>query len=295
MRSLLVPLDLTPVADRVLRRLKRLPLAADAQITLLHVVPEILSLRNQRSAGRDATKALGAEVRDLRQSLLPSQRVELVVTTGASPAKEVSAFATRVNAELIVMGRGSGRMSDVFLGSTAERVIRQAQRPVLVVRLPARKPYCRPALALDLDDAAVDIVRLALRVVPATRPVFAVIHAFDDPYHSLSYPSLSDAAEERKVELHLNATRDVGRLLSSAAKHANLSPADAPEWKSHVRYGSPRVVIENAMRKTDPDLLVLGTRGHSGMAYVFFGTVAGDVLRHAKCDVLVVPPAPSGD
>jgi nucleotide-binding universal stress UspA family protein len=184
-------------------------------------------------------------------------------------------------------------MSDVFLGSTAERVIRQAQLPVLVVRLPARKPYCRPALALDLDHAAVAIVRLALRVVSAPRPPFAIIHAFDEPYHGLIYPSLSDAAEERKGELQLRATREVETLLASAVKHVNLSPDDAAQWKTYVRYGSPRSVIENTLRKTEPDLLVLGTRGHTGAAYVFFGTVAGDVLRHAKCDVLVVPPAPS--
>lgn len=290
-RSLLVPVDLTPVSDRVLGRVKRLPLADDARITLLHVVPDIVSVQNQRSAERDATKALAAEVRDLRQSMLRSQYIEPVVTTGTAAAKEISAFATRVNAELIVMGRGSGRVSDVFLGSTAERVIRQAQLPVLVVRRPARKPYCRPALALDLDHAAVEIVRLALRVVPAPRPAFAVIHAFDDPYHGLIYPSLSDAAAERKVELQLKATREVEGLLTSAMKHANLSPDDAAQWKTHVRYGSPRSVIENTMRKTEPDLLVLGTRGHTGAAYVFFGTVAGDVLRQAKCDVLVVPPS----
>ena len=293
-RSLLVPVDLTPISDRVLGRVKRLPLAADARITLLHVVPDVLSARNQRSAERDAAKALAAEVRDLRSSLR-SQHVEPAVITGAGAAKEISALATRMNAELIVMGRGHGRMSEAFLGSTAERVIRQAQRPVLVVRLPPRKPYCRPALALDLDQAAVEIVRVALRVIPAPRPPLAVIHAFHDPYHGLIYPSLSDAAEERKVEIHLKATRDVERLLASAVRHATSSPDDAPQWRIHVRHGSPRIVIESMMRKTEPDLLILGSRGHTGVAYVFFGTVAGDVLRHAKCDVLVVPPAHSGD
>jgi nucleotide-binding universal stress UspA family protein len=294
-RSLLVPVDLTPVSDRVLRRAMRLPLADDARITLLHVVPDTLSVRDQRSAERDAAKALAAEVRDLRQSLRHSHHVDMVVTTGATAAKEISAFATRLKAELIVMGRGNGRMSDVFLGSTAERVIRQSQLPVLVVRLPARKPYCRPALALEADRASLEIIRLLLRVVPAPRPPIAVIHAFDDPYHGLIYPSLSDEAEERKSELHLKATKEVERLLAAGMRQAKLSPTDAPTWKSYVRYGSPRVVIENTMRKVEPVLLVLGTRGHTGVSYVFFGTVAGDVLRQAKCDVLVVPPASSDD
>ncbi len=44
------------------------------------------------------------------------------------------------------------------------------------------------------------------------------------------------------------------------------------------------------MVKADTDLLVLGTRGRSGAAYVFLGSIAGDLLRAAKCDVLIVPP-----
>ena len=53
-----------------------------------------------------------------------------------------------------------------------------------------------------------------------------------------------------------------------------------------------RLIVEKAMKKFDTDLLVLGTHGYSGTAYVLLGTVAGDLLRAAKCDVLVVPPTP---
>jgi nucleotide-binding universal stress UspA family protein len=54
--------------------------------------------------------------------------------------------------------------------------------------------------------------------------------------------------------------------------------------------GSPRGVVEKAIKKAQTDLLVLGTRGYSGAAFVFLGTVAGDLLRAAQCDVLMVPP-----
>ena len=53
-------------------------------------------------------------------------------------------------------------------------------------------------------------------------------------------------------------------------------------------------MVEKATEQAEKDLLVLGTRGHSGAAYVFLGTVAGDLLRAARCDVLVVPSRPPG-
>lgn len=43
--SLLVPVDLTAISDRVLGRVALLPLADGARVTLLHVVPEEFPVR----------------------------------------------------------------------------------------------------------------------------------------------------------------------------------------------------------------------------------------------------------
>lgn len=91
--SLLVPIDLTPSADRVLGRLALLPLAGDAQVTLLHIVPGGLPPDEQRRAERDARKALVEEARHLRQQVSREVRIESWVKVGAA-AKEIAASAT---------------------------------------------------------------------------------------------------------------------------------------------------------------------------------------------------------
>ena len=263
-------------------------------MTLLHVVPGSLPPGEQRSAARDAIKTLTGEARHLRKSLPKNVTVEPLVKIGAA-AKEIGAWATKVKAELIVMGRGDRRaLRDALVGSTAERVIRRAQLPVLVVRLPPRAAYSRPALALDLDETAHEIVRRMLLVLPRPRPRVWVIHAVDVAFERWIYSSLSeDEAEERKDELQLQAGQELARLLATALAKAKVPPEDAPSWRTDVRYGSPRRIVKKAIRKSEPDLLVLGTHGYSGAAYFFLGTVAGDLLREAKCDVLVVPPTRS--
>lgn len=288
LRSLLVPVDLTPAADRVVGRVARLPLARDARVTLLHVVPDGLPVRDRRRAARDAAKVLADAARDLRSAL--PVRVEPLVGVGA-PAAQIAACAQAKGAELIVMGRGQGRrLRDVLLGSTAERVIRHGRLPVLVVRRPPRDSYRRPAVALDLDRAAHHVIRAMLRVVPPPRPAVTVIHAFDDPYRRAVYPSLFEDLEAREAELRLSASRALGELLADAVARARV-PADAvPAWKLHVRYGSPQTVIEKAVEREATDLLVLGTHTQTGLAHMLLGTVAGDVLRAVACDVLVVPP-----
>ncbi len=292
-RSVLIAVDLTPGSDRVLGRLALLPLPEDARVTLVHVVPEALATVEQYKAERDAKRALAEEAHHLEALLPKSASVQPVVRAGAA-AKEIAACASEVGAELIVMGRGGGKvLRETFLGSTAERVVRQAQRPTLVVRLPARRAYRRPAIALDLDRAAREVVRVLLRVLPPPRPPVEVIHAFDIPYYGMIYPSFSDGeAAELKGELRARLAGELSAVLVEASADANVHPGERPPWKMNVRHGSPRVVVAKATHKAETDLLVLGTRGFSGAAYVFLGTVAGDLLRSARCDVLVVPPPP---
>ncbi|HEY3497615.1 MAG TPA: universal stress protein, partial [Polyangiaceae bacterium] len=281
--------------DRVVSRVSLLPLVDDVRVTLLHVVPGGLPASEQRSAERDAHKALGEEVRHLRRLVPKKAKIESLVRRGSAAATEIAASASKVKAELIVMGRAGGSpLRDAVLGSTAERVFRQARVPVLAVRLAARGPYHRPLLALDFDPAAHEAIRLLLRMLQPPRPSVEVVHAFDTPYRRLIYPSLSqDEAEEMETELSTKATRELETLLATVLAEAEVPREDAPCWKTHVRCGPPRMLVEKAMKKAQTDLLVLGSRGYSGAAYMLLGTVAGDLLRAAKCDVLVVPPVPA--
>ena len=119
-RSLLVPIDLTPSSDRILGRLSLLPLADDARLTVLHVIPRSLTPTEQRNARRDVSKALVGEVRHLRRSLPKNVSVDPLVRLG-STAKEIGACATKVRAELIVMGGRSGRAPSASFGRLSSR------------------------------------------------------------------------------------------------------------------------------------------------------------------------------
>lgn len=291
LRSLLVCVDLSPGSDRVLTRAALLPLAKGAKLTLLHVVPKLLPPSARKRAEEDARKALEVHANELANATPDSVVIRQVVKSG-SPAAEIAKLGRSTKAQLVVMGRGGGRaVRDAFLGSTAERVIRQGQLPVLVVRLAARGAYARPALALALDQAADDVIDMLLQVVAPPQPEVTLIHAYQVPFQATVYPSLtSQEADEWKSHHQREARQELAKLLNETLERAKIASKDAPTWKLQVRLGSPRVVIPRSVEQARTDLLVLGTRGHAGLAHAFLGTVAGDVLREVACDVLVVPP-----
>lgn len=292
LRSLLVAVDLTPASDRVLGRLARLPLAENASITLLHVVPGALEPRERLAAEGDARQRLSEEARELGASLSKSIRIETVVRTGGA-SREITDLGRAQAVDLVVLGRGGGRLlRDMFLGSTAERVMRSAKLPVLAVRLPPRAAYRRPAIAVDLDESVSRVFPWLLRMVPPPRPWVEVIHALRAPYESQVYPSLpDDAGEDPRSGLRQGALLKLGGLLAETLSRAGI-PALEARWRPHVRLGSPRMLVPKVVKQDNIDLLALGTHGHTGLAHAFLGSVAGDLLRDVGCDVLVVPPGP---
>jgi nucleotide-binding universal stress UspA family protein len=75
--------------------------------------------------------------------------------------------------------------------------------------------------------------------------------------------------------------RDVGARRTALA-------AGAPRVDSITQRGVPAAEILRCARDDDYDLIVMGTHGRTGVARMFLGSVAEDVLRSAPCPVLTI-------
>lgn len=57
-----------------------------------------------------------------------------------------------------------------------------------------------------------------------------------------------------------------------------------------IEEGDIRPLLEAAVEEHKIDLIVLGTRGRSGLGKFFLGSIAEDIFRHSTCPVLTVGP-----
>jgi universal stress protein A len=67
--------------------------------------------------------------------------------------------------------------------------------------------------------------------------------------------------------------------------------AQGIEVEVAVAEGYPATVIEEEARRRSADLVVIGTRGLSGLKHLLLGSVAERVVQHAPCPVLTVKSA----
>jgi len=145
--SVLIALDGSAHAWAGVRFLLGLPLARTTKVRLLSVVerlhypssaPRLIRAQIRRLLA-DMDKERRAELdRDLARAAAELREKLTRVTRGSptgTPASEIVAAARAFDADLVVVGaRGRGGIERLLLGSVSERVLRDARRPVLIVK-----------------------------------------------------------------------------------------------------------------------------------------------------------------
>jgi nucleotide-binding universal stress UspA family protein len=140
--KILYPTDFSDSSNKVLDYLIQLKNAGAEEVLILHVidtrllhVPEIyrivdMSLLGEKQALAAKRKALAAA----RKLKAVGLKTHIRIITGI-PFREILKLEQKEGVSLTVMGsHGTSNVQEMLLGSVVEKVVRKAQRPVLVVR-----------------------------------------------------------------------------------------------------------------------------------------------------------------
>lgn len=141
-RRLLVPIDESPMGDRVLEWARLLGERLGAQVTVFHVLNARLLWQMRLISSETKWQELSEDMQRgaldwLRERVgaagFAPEAVETSVTLG-EPSHEILAAAARYDSDLIVLGsHGAGTLERVLIGSVTRAVMRGASSPVLVV------------------------------------------------------------------------------------------------------------------------------------------------------------------
>lgn len=288
LKNVLIGTSLGEESDQVVRAGLAMARAAGAYVHLIHAA-ELKPLGYELGAGpteREQIVQLSGELhRQVRRlGLDDSVLAEARVVVGA-PNRVLAEAARQVNADLIVVGAtGSGPFAAELLGSTADRVLRKALCPVLIVREGLQVPPRKVLAPVDLSTLSGDTLRCGLHLLAQLAGSGGVeVRAM----HALS---LLDALAVRQrtegtpiEQVERNTAQELQRFVLENRAEApfHVEPA--------VIRGEARTEILHSLEEHPFDLVILGTHGRGGLDRLVLGSVASTVARKAPCSVLVIP------
>lgn len=145
MSKFLVAVDLSPLAPEIIAQACRLAKTCGAQVTVMHVVPNLSTWRGYEPAlpftmEEDMEQAARTKLQSFIDLVVSRDEAYkevidgVVVESGNAPAA-LTSYAEEGGYSMILLGnRGAGALERLLVGSTASAVARLASMSVLILR-----------------------------------------------------------------------------------------------------------------------------------------------------------------
>jgi nucleotide-binding universal stress UspA family protein len=295
-KTILAPLDFSPASIEALDYAVWLAQQFRAAIHLVHVYPpdeasSVPGAGHLLLQSAEVIERMNEELTGIHRKRVEPFRPENCHVRGGRPYEEIVRLARQIDADLIALStRGHSGLKHLLLGSTAERVIRYAQRPVLVVRKRKQKSKTsRGAFAIRTILVPTDFSQCSLAGAEyaafLAKNLYATVRLFHAIYPYTNYVFV-DRAGVRLSGL-AEAVEETARQEMDALKQMDFLRGLPVQTK--ILPGPAVDEICAAAGERDLDLVVISTHGRTGLKHALIGSVAEHVVRYAERPVLVVP------
>ncbi|OUS01974.1 universal stress protein UspA [Flavobacteriales bacterium 33_180_T64] len=177
---------------------------------------------------------------------------------------EVAEVAKEHNADMIVMGsHGSSGLSEIFVGSNTEKVVRYSKIPVLIVKQkPSKLNFETVAFTCDFSTEMVTSYLKARQLFENIKLIH--VNVPGEGFRSSSEIEIAIANFLQKADGNLDRLNDVHFTSDYTIEKGIL----------------------NASNLIGADLIAVPTHGRKGLAHFFSGSISEDVANHATLPVM---------
>ncbi len=288
--KVLFAVDFSPYTERLLGCVEELTQAGMKELIALYVVD---SKHAGMAEGMVKAYAKSEIERLVRSVDVKGLKVTARIEVG-SPAREILRVAAEEEASLIYLGgHGAGFFERVLTGSVSGKVLRLADRPVLVHKCRIQekdKGYaCEDVCELLFEKVLVttDFSAYAESVRPALEEMIASccdditllhVQSEGDEWAGVLEAVVEEDEAERKMEM----MRELASCLEPRCRMVD----------TRLEEGSPVSTILRVAREIGASLIVVGALGHRRLSEKLLGGVAEGVVNHSEVPVLVLRARP---
>jgi nucleotide-binding universal stress UspA family protein len=288
---ILVATDLTTYSEPALVRARAHAEATGGTLLVSHVIPDVMR-HHPLFATRDANDTLLAGDLTKKAAELVAEQVgrvlrlsvddyRIVIETGRAE-DEIVRISEEEHAWLVVIGAKPREGSERVLGHVAERVVRYAHCSVLIAR--AHASTGKILVATDFTDGSAAALKLGSELVTKLAVDGTLLHVVQLPSESSALSAVSSALGSPWIppgQSAIDSLEALGRsTLEGLAKENGFTHVEQVE-------GTPADVIVARAEAMGAEMILMGSRGRTGLARLVLGSTAEKVIRMSSMSVLV--------
>jgi len=273
MKKIIVPIDFSEYSEYALRTAAKLAKKNNSEILALHMLEMSDALLTKTDTQQQQKAIFFLKLVEQRfNTFLDKPYLKdipvIPIIKHFKVFSEVNDVAKENDVDLIVMGsHGSSGFKEFFVGSNTERVVRNADIPVLVVKHDvATIDFGTVVFATNFDEENV-------------RPYLNASKMFDvlGTKLILLYVNLPNEHFKSSVEIE----KQIAEFLLVA--DGNLDKMDDVAYQAD--YSVEQGVI-NYSNKVGADLIAIPTHGRKGVSHFFTGSIGEDIANHSSLPVI---------
>ncbi len=300
LENVLIPTDFSACADNALNHALEVADRFGARLHILHVVneldPDWYGITDAQERAVKLRDQIKTEARERLENMLPEEGHDLEATVSLQLSFDVAdtihEYVEEREIDLVIMGtHGRQGLDRLMLGNVADKIIRHAPCPVMTVR--ERVPWTEGDEDLLFED-----ILAPIDFSEHSREALRVSKLFANQYQARLH--LLFVAEERNVPLFSDTgLPGVGVVEMDPEIVAQADDAlqqldeniEGPDVQSayHVREGNVSKDVVDFAETHGVGLIVMATRGLTGVSRFLLGSNTERIVRVAPCPVLTIP------
>ncbi len=221
----------------------------------------------------------------LPKDLLETETAVSIIRIG-KPFLEIIKLAKEKDVDIIMIGtHGRAGVGRVVWGSVAEKVVRKAHCPVMVIKSKKFIGFKRIIVPVDFSDCSRMALEFAIATARAHNAELTNLHGFEE---SFCEPYVRAANSEEEAEEIIKSIEQVNE--SKYDEFLKKIDFKGAVYDKLQKKGIPSNEIVETAKEQQAQLIVMGTHGRSGLKHILIGSDAEEVVRTAHCDIIVVKP-----
>ena len=274
MNKILVPVDFSEHSEYALEVAARLAKKHSAKIVLLHMLglSEAVFTKDDSQEFVEAQFYMKLSKKRFAEFLDKPYLKGIEVSETVQNYRifsEINNVAKEQEIDLVVMGsHGAGGLSEIFVGSNTEKVVRSAEVPVLVIK--KANPEFEIKTVVMGFEFQIENIAAYQQAVTLFNKLKAEVHLVHVNLPGIKFRSTTEIEDEINKFLRVAHHNELPH---------NIQVHQISDYK--VESG-----IYNYARKSQADLIAVLTHGRSGLAHFFKGSIGEDLANHAKLPVI---------